>query len=76
VTCPWRVYDDPVVQAGRALATRIEHGVIDIDRQLAVVVDAAESMSTITAHLVSLELRRQAEKREAEANMRKASAAR
>lgn len=64
------------MQAGRILANRIEKGVVDIDRQLSVVVEAAEALSTITAHLVALELRQQAEKRKAEENMRKASAPR
>jgi hypothetical protein len=75
VTCPWRVYDDPVVQAGRALLGRVESGVVDIDRQLAVVVDAADSIGNISAHLVALELRRKSEARTAEDNMRNAGRA-
>jgi hypothetical protein len=71
VTCPWRVYDDPVVQAGRALLGRIESGVVDIDRQLAVVVDAADTIGNISAHLTALEMRRKREQRTAEDNMRK-----
>ena len=73
VTCPWRVYDDPIVQAGRVLLNRIEKGVVDIDRQLAVVVDAADAIGNISAHLLMLELRARRDQRTSEDNMRRAN---
>lgn len=74
VTCPWRVYEDPVVQAGRVLASRIESGVVDIDRQLSVVVEAADVIRNVGSHLMMLDLRKRRDNRDSEENMRKAGA--
>ncbi|MFA7295715.1 MAG: hypothetical protein WC211_00850 [Dehalococcoidia bacterium] len=71
VTCPWRVYEDPVVQAGRVLASRIESGVVDIDRQLSVVVEAADVIRNVSSHLMMLDLRAKREQRTSEENMRR-----
>ena len=72
VTCPWRVYNDPVVSAGRQLLTRLEKGIVDLDRQLAVVVDAAETIGGLTAHLSVLDMRAKRAAREADARIEKA----
>lgn len=72
VTCPWRVYEDPVVQAALVLRRRINDGVINVSEQAAVVVDAADMITAIQSHVEAIDLRAERAKREHEQRVRDA----
>jgi len=56
-TCPWRTYEDPVIQAAMTLRRRVLSGVVNVDDQLAIVVEAAEMISSVQSHLELVDLR-------------------
>lgn len=72
VACPWRVYEDPVVQAGLALRLGVEKGVIDLDDQLAISVDAYRFINNIQNHVELVDLRAERELRESNQRLREA----
>lgn len=72
-TCPWKVYDDPVIQAALKLRHRADKGLVNIDEQLAIVVDAYELIDMISNHLEIIKMKHEREQRDAERRVAEAS---
>lgn len=71
-SCPWRAYGDPVVSAAMTLRGRVDAGVVDVDQQLAVVVEAMDACASARASVEAFDRRTEREKREAEQRAAKA----
>ena len=65
-SCPWRAYGDPVVQAALVLSRRVEAGVVMLDDQLAVVVEAMDAIDSARGATEAVDRRAEREKREAQ----------
>ena len=70
--CPWRSYGDPVVQAALALRRHWANGAIDVDQQLAVIVDAMMLIDGSQNHVEAMDARAERERRESERRMAEA----
>ena len=68
-SCPWRAYGDPVVSAAMTLRRYVEAGVVQIDEQLAVVVEAMEACDAARSTIEAMDRRTERERREAEQRM-------
>ena len=71
-SCPWRAYGDPVVSQAMVLRRHWANGAVDIDHQLAVVVDAMLAIDGAQSHVEALDARAERERREAERRMAEA----
>jgi len=76
VTCPWRSFDDPVVQAAAKLRRHWEKGTIDVGDQLAVVIEAMEMIDGVSSHVYETWRREKREIDEANARVAKAKSKR
>jgi len=65
-SCPWRAYGDPVISAALTLRARVSAGVLDIDQQLAVVVDAHDALDAARCAVESIDRRAEREERESQ----------
>jgi hypothetical protein len=72
-TCPWAVYDDAVIQSALKLRHRADKGLVNLDEQLAITVDAYELIDKISNHLENVKMKREREQREAERRVAEAS---
>ena len=70
-SCPWRAYGDPVVAAAMVLRRYVEASVVQIDQQLAVVVDAYEACEASRSTIEAMDRRTERERREAESRLKK-----
>ena len=71
--CPWRVYDDPIIQSAMILRNHIEKGVVDIDEQLAIVLEAAQLITNLQSQIEVFDMREERKNREAEDNLNRAN---
>lgn len=71
-SCPWRAYGDPVVSAAMRLRRHWQHGAIDVDQQLAVVVDAMLEVDGAQNTIEAMDMRAERERRESERRMAEA----
>lgn len=71
-SCPWRAYGDPVVAAAMRLRRHWQHGAIDVDEQLAVVVDAMLEVDGAQNTIEAMDMRAERERRESERRMAEA----
>jgi hypothetical protein len=71
-SCPWRAYGDPVVSAAMAMRRHWSHGAIDVDQQLAVVVDALLEIDGAQNTVEAMDQRAERERRESERRMSEA----
>jgi len=71
-SCPWRAYGDPVVAQALVLRRHWQNGAIDVDQQLAVVLEAMLAIDGAQNHVEALDMRAERERREAERRMAEA----
>ena len=72
-SCPWRAYGDPVVAQALVLRRHWANGAVDVDQQLAVVLEAMLAIDGAQNHVEALDMRAERERREAERRMADAS---
>lgn len=72
-SCPWRAYGDPVVAQALVLRRHWANGAVDVDQQLAVVLEAMLAIDSAQNHVEALDMRAERERREAERRMAEAS---
>jgi len=72
-SCPWRAYGDPVVAQALVLRRHWQNGAVDVDQQLAVVLEAMLAIDGAQNHVEALDMRAERERREAERRMADAS---
>ncbi len=72
-SCPWRAYGDPVVAQALVLRRHWQNGAVDVDQQLAVVLEAMLAIDGAQNHVDALDMRAERERREAERRMAEAS---
>ena len=71
-SCPWRAYADPVVAQALSLRSRGKLGLVQIDEQPAVVVDAMMTIDGAQGHVEAMDARAERDRREAERRMSEA----
>jgi len=71
-SCPWRAYGDPVVAQALVLRRHWANGAVDVDQQLAVVLEAMLAIDGAQNHVEALDMRAERERREAERRMAEA----
>jgi hypothetical protein len=71
-SCPWRAYGDPVVAQALVLRRHWQNGAVDVDQQLAVVLEAMLAIDSAQNHVEALDARAERERREAERRMAEA----